>query len=444
MTRLELWRYFRPRAGGGAEPEYLFAGNRSSLGVWHHGEHWSAQGTLQYVRLENLPRRAIGPGLLGTGAAYYFQAAGTFSYQFYLRSLAFGWRDRARGTWIEFGRLSRAAEREAPSGDAVVDGIVRDELNGRLLGDMEWSFYQRAWDGVRGGVSRGGLSATLTAALPTQGTFEESANLFMDRVPVLALEATSMPGRIVRRTRVDAFAIRYDDSRSVAARPDNTTLSPRRVRIRVDTLGGAVVGAYPVPGGVVDVAVWGAVQRGRWYEQTHAGRAMTASVGQRFTAVPWRPRLRAGVVWASGDAAAGDDRHETFFPLLPSGDRLSRLNAYALMNVRDLWGSVDVAASRTVTLETAVRQVRLVNGADRWYQGSGATIRAGNYFGFQGRDGGGATALGTVVEGRFEWRPWRPLTIRAYAGRLAGGEVPQRVFLGTRLVNAWLESTVRF
>lgn len=444
MTRLEAWRYFTPRPGGGTEPEYLFAGNRSSLGVSHHGVRWSARGTLQYVRIEHLPRRAIGPGLLGTGAAYYFQAAGTFSYQFYLRGLAFGWRDRKTGTWFEVGRLSRAAGGEAASGDPAIDAIVRDELNGRLLGDMEWSFYQRAWDGVRGGVSRQGLSATLTAALPTQGTFEESANLFMDRVPVAALELTALPGRLVRRTRLEAFAIRYDDTRPVAARPDNTTLAPRRVRIRIDTVGGTVVGAYPVPGGVVDLTLWGAVQRGRWYEQTHAAQALTASAGQRFTRVAWQPRLRGGVVWASGDPAPADDRHETFFPLLPSGDRLSRLNAYALMNVRDLWGGIDAAPSRVLTVEAAVRRVRLVDGADRWYQGSGATNRAGSYFGFQGRNGGGATALGTVAEGRIEWRPWRLLTVRAYAGRLTGGDVPRRIFLGSRLVNAWLESTVRF
>lgn len=444
MTRLELWRYFTPRPGGGTEPEYLFAGNRSSLGVSHQGVRWSAQGTLQYVRLENLPRRAIGPGLLGTGAAYFFQAAGTFSYQFYLRALTLGWRDRDRGAWIELGRLSRAADREAPSGDAVIDGLVRDELNGRLLGDMEWSFYQRAWDGVRGGVARGGLAATVTAALPTQGTFEESANLSMERVPVVALELAAVPGRLVRRTRLDAFAIRYDDTRPVAARPDNTEIPVRRVQVRVDTAGASLAGAYRVPGGTLDVVAWGAVQRGRWYGQAHGGRAFTASVGQRFTAIAWRPRLRAGVAWASGDASPFDGRHETFFPMLPSGDRLSRLNAYALMNVRDLWAAAEAAPSRAIDLRAAARRVSLARGTDRWYQGSGATSRVGNYFGFQGRDGQGSASIGTVLEGSLEWRPWRRLTLRVYAGRLAGGDVPKRIFVGERLANAWLESTVRF
>ena len=68
MTRVEAWRYFHPFNNGGAEPDYTFVGNRSSLGVAYAGPRWSLQGTLQYVRLENLPARAIGPGLMGTGA----------------------------------------------------------------------------------------------------------------------------------------------------------------------------------------------------------------------------------------------------------------------------------------------------------------------------------------------------------------------------------------
>lgn len=444
LLRVEFWRYFQPRDGGAAGPDYTFGGSRSSLGVSYVGPRWSAQGTLQYVRLENLPAHAIGPGLLGTGAAYYFQAAGTFSYQFYLRGLSLAWRDPEAGTWVEAGRLSRAARVEPPSGDATIDGLLRDELNGRLLGDMEWSYYQRAWDGVRGGIARQGRSATLTVAAPTQGTYEESANLYMDHVPVAALEFAAQPGAVVRRTRLDAFAIRYADTRPVTARPDNTARQEDRVSVRITTLGASAAGAYPRGGGTVDVVVWGAVQGGRWYEQSHRARAATASAGYRRTAAPWRPRARAGIVWASGDADPRDDRHATFFPMLPSGDRLSAINAYALMNVRDAWLAVDVAPSPRLDVAGGLRRVHLSQGADRWYQGSGATVRAGNYFGFQGRDGGGATAVGTVMEARAEWRPWRAVTVRGYVGRMAAGDVAAHVFAGRRLVTGWLESAVRF
>ena len=85
---MELWRFFEPYDGGGTEPDYTFLGNRSTLGVRYDGRRWSMNGELQYVRVEGLPRGAIGPGLLGNGGAYFFQAADTFSYQFYLRALS--------------------------------------------------------------------------------------------------------------------------------------------------------------------------------------------------------------------------------------------------------------------------------------------------------------------------------------------------------------------
>lgn len=444
MSRVEVWRYFQPRPGAAVEPDYAFIGNRSALGASYAGPRWSFQGTLQYVRLENLPSKAIGPGLLGTGAAYYFQAAGEFSYQFYLRGLSLTWRDGDRGWWAEAGRLSRAASAEPASGDGTIDRIVRDELQGRLLGDMEWSFYERAWDGVRGGIAKGGRAATLTLALPTQGTYEESANLFMDRVPVAALELSARPRARVRHTRFDAFAIRYDDTRRISARPDNSGRTPARADITVVAVGGSAVGAYPSRVGTTDLALWAAQQGGHWYEQSHHGRAATASVGQRFTAVAGEPWLRAGVAWASGDGDDADDRHDTFFPMLPSGDRVSSLNAYALMNVRDLWTRLLLTPHRALEVSASAHRVRLADGADRWYQGSGATIRAGNYFGYQGRNARGATTLGTVVDAQVTWRPRTWWTLRALAGRILGGDVPATLFARPRLTTGWIESTLRF
>ncbi len=444
MTRAELWRYFQPPPNAATRPEYTFVGNRSTLGASYRGTRWSAQGALQYVRLENLPSGSIGPGLLGTGAAYFFQANGTFSYQFYLRSLSLGWRDAASGTWVEGGRLSRAASTETPSGDATIDRLVATELNGRLLGDMEWSFYQRAWDGVRGGLRRGGLAATVTAAVPTQGTFEESANLSMDRVRVAAAELTLAPGTLVPRTRVELFAIGYDDTRPVTARPDNSGHEPGRVDIRVWTAGASAAGAYPWRWGVTDVAGWAAGQSGAWYELSHRAVAATGAAGHRFTRVPWQPWLRVGTAYASGDTSVTDNRHGTFFPLLPSSDRVSRLNAYALMNVVDQWAALELQPHRALEVAASVLRVRLASTADRWYQGSGATLRLGNYFGFQGRSSRGGSTIGTVVDGSATWRPVRWWTLRAFAGRIAGGDVVTRLFRDNRLVTAWLESTLHF
>lgn len=443
VTRAELWRYFSPPPGAAREPDYAFGGTRVALGAVYEGARWAMRGTLQYVRLENLPAGAIGPGLLGTGAMYFFQAASPFSYQFYLRELSLTWKRSPARTWLEIGRFSRDRH-GLTSGDGEVDRLAEEAHGGRLLGDMPWSFYERAWDGVRGGLTHGRISAVATAAMPTQGTYEESANLFLDRVPIGAIEAAIAPGRRLRHTRLDAFAHRYDDTRPVTGRPDATAGLSRRADVHVRTAGVSAAGVYPQSWGRVESTAWVAGQWGRWFEQRHRAWAATSSLGARITRVGWEPRARAGVTYASGDRRASDVTHGTFFPMLPSGDRVSALNAYALMNVLDVWSAVDASPARTLDLRAGVHRVALASTSDRWYQGSGATVRAGGYFGFQGRRSSGARGLGVVVEGAATWRPVRWWTLRGYAGRMSGGDVVAGLFSGRRLVTASLESTVHF
>ena len=207
LTRAEFWRFFEPPPGGGVEPDYFFIGNRSTLGVNYDGRHWSMRGAIQYVRLENLPRGAIGPGLLGNGGAYYFQAAGTFSYQFYFRALSAAFTSEGRGVSVEAGRLSFTAKEAASPADPTA-ALDRARLDGRLLDDMDGSLYQRAWDGVRVQFRRGDWRWTAAAVLPTQGTFEESANLPLDRVRVVTADLAVAPGAIADHTRIRGFAVR--------------------------------------------------------------------------------------------------------------------------------------------------------------------------------------------------------------------------------------------
>ncbi|MEP7117120.1 MAG: alginate export family protein [Acidobacteriota bacterium] len=451
LTRAELWRFFEPRVGGGVHPDYVFAGNRSTLGARYDGSRWALRGAIQYVRLENLPTGAIGPGLLGTGGAYFFQANGTFSYQFYLRGLSLTFKRAAGASWLEAGRFSRAAADEPASGDATIDTLTRGSLNGRLLGDMEWSLYQRAWDGLRGGVVRDGWRATLTAAVPTQGTYEESANLAMYHVRVVAAEVTTRPGRLVRHTALTTFAYGYDDDRQVTTRPDNqgssansAVAAPTRADVRIGTVGGSLAGAYPQGSRRWDVLLWTAGQAGDWYGQSHRAYALAAQGGHQWAGAPWRPWLRAGVDYASGDRDPGDDRHGTFFAMLPSGNQFSRSSTYALSNIVDAWGEVRVSPAPSVDAQLALHHVDLAHGADGWYTGSGATMRSGNYFGFQTRPSNGATQLGAIVEGEVTWRPIRWWTLRAYGAHMAGGDVVRNLFGGARLTTAWLESLFSF
>lgn len=443
LTRAEVWRFFDPPANAATEPDYAFVGNRSTLGARYDGRRWSVRGTVQYVRLENLPRGAIGPGLLGNGAAYYFQAAGTFSYQFYLRELSASLSSPSRAVTFEAGRLSFAAD-PAPANAHAAEALAEARIDGRLFGDMDGSFYQRAWDGVRLRVTRGAWQWTTAAVLPTQGTFEESANLPLDRVRVVTSEVSAAPGSLATHTQFRGFGSWYRDSREVRARPDNTGRMARAADVSIGTIGASAAGVYPWRSGAWDVVVWSAGQVGDWYGQTHRAWSAVTEGGYRWAAAAWQPWLRAGVTYASGDGNPADGRHGTFFAPLPSGDRFVASNTYALMNVVDAWTELRLRPHPRVDAAIDVHRVSLASGGDRWYFGSGATERRGAFFGYLARNTRGARALGTVVEGDVSWRPVRWWTLRGYAASIAGGDAVSAVFAGRRLFTASLESRLGF
>jgi hypothetical protein len=443
VTRAEAWRFFEPPQGGGTEPNYVFVGNRSTLGAHYAGRRWGLRGAIQYVRLENLPRGAIGPGLLGNGGAYYFQAAGTFSYQFYLRALSAAFTSASGGVTVEAGRFSFTPEAtESPTDPAFA--LARSRLDGRLLGDMDGSLYQRAWDGVRVRAGRGAWRWTGAAVLPTQGTFEESANLPLDRVRILSGEVTVAPGGLADHTRVQAFAMAYRDTRRVRARPDNSGLMAQTADVTVATFGASAVGVYPRQAGAWDLVVWTAGQAGDWYGQSHRAWSALAEGGFHWTAAPGQPWVRAGVTYASGDGDGRDGRHGTFFPMLPSGDRFVRSNIYAVMNIVDAWTETRVTLHPRLEVVVGLHHVSLASDDDRWYLGSGATERRGNFFGFLGRNTRGASGLGTLAEADVAWQPTGWWTLRGYLAGVAGGDAVRALFVGDRLVTAAVESRFRF
>jgi hypothetical protein len=443
LTRFELWRFFEPPPNGGVEPDYAFFGNRSTLGARYRGQRWGLRGAIQYVRLENLPGGAIGPGLLGNGAAYFFQAAGTFSYQFYLRELSASLSFPSRGLTLEAGRLSFTTDPRARAGHPA-EQLAQARLDGRLLGDMDGSLYQRAWDGVRLQVTHGSWQWTTAAVLPTQGTFEESANVPIDRLRVLSSEVRARPGALAAHSEVRGFASWYRDTREVRARPDNTGSQARAADVSIGTFGAAAAGVYPWRSGAWDVVAWAAGQVGDWYGQPHWAASGVAEGGYRWSAAPWQPWLRAGATYASGDGANVDGRHGTFFPLLPSGDRFVRSNVYALMNVIDLWSELRAQPHPRLGAVAGVHHVSLASAADRWYVGSGATERRGNFFGYLGRNTRGARPLGTLVEGELTWSATRWWRWRGYLAGMAGGDAVRAVFSGHRLFTAAFDSTLSF
>ncbi len=451
VARVESWSFFEPPPGGDpstplgtGSPDYVFVGNRLTFGVKAEGRRWAAEGALQYIQLWNLPSAAYGPGALGTGALYFAASETATQYQLYPRRLALTLKDLMPGVSFMVGRMGYASGAEAASGVPAIEAVKRERLDARLLGEFEWSIVQRAFDGVRLDVDRTGWHATAALMMPTQGGFEESATPTITDIKVAAGSVTFRPHVVLPWSELQLFVDVYRDRRPVASRPDNTGLAAIDVDVTVTAFGASQVGVFPTVAGELDSLVWVAGQLGDWYGQGHRAFSAAGEIGHRWTAVDWRPWVRAGFLYASGDGDPRDDDHGTFFQMLPTLSRYSASTTYSQMNLRDLFVQAHAYPRDRIRVRVDLHRVDLAQGEDRWYSGSGATARQGGYFGYEARPSGGERGLGTVLEGWVDVAFNRRWSVNGYVGTIWGGDVVRRLFADDRLRFFYLENVLSF
>ena len=448
VTRVESWSYFQPKGDplalpppGSAplgSPDYTFLGDRAELGVRVEGSHVDLSGAFNYVRLENLPTTAIGPGGLGSGAFYYAAAGVRYSYQLYLGELTARVKS-SNGTSLTVGRMPFSSGGEVQAGSFSLQHLRAERLQSRLIGNFEWSYYQRRFDGARLDVDRPHWHFNLAAFVPTQGGFEESTNLSMPKIQVATSSITLKSSNV----EWQGFGYFYRDRRGEAAVVDNSFSLDRPINVSIGTAGGSYARVLPRRTGEYDLVAWIATQAGDWYGRSHRAASVAIEAGHRWTRVTSRPWLRAGYLWASGDRNGQDSRHGTFFQMLPSSRKYGLSSAYAQMNLSDAFAQLAIEPRR-LRARIEVHALHLASGADLWYQGSGATASRGRFFGFSGRAARGATALGTVLEGAIDVPIRKHWSINGYAGVMSGGNVVANWFTNKRLTLWSIENVVRF
>lgn len=443
LTRIEMWSFFTPPPGGG-DPDYAHVGNRLFFGIEGRRPRLDYVVGLQYVQFGGLPDGAIGPGPLGTGGAYFQQAGRSDSRQLYLRALNVRLKQVLPGLDVQVGRMGYTSGAEGASGVPKIEAVKRQRLDSRLVGEFEWSIYQRAYDGVRADWTRGPARITGSALRPTQGGFEDAAGVGIDDLTIVTGAGTFKPGSPVPGAELQIFAHYYDDSRHVSGRPDNSGRAAARADVEVGTFGASVAGAYAAPAGQVDVLGWLAVQNGSWYDQSHRAWSVALEGGHQWTATAWQPWVRGGLLHASGDDRPADGRHATFFQMLPTVRRYSMTTAYSQMNLNDRFVQVLLRPAAQLALRADVHWLSLSAGADRWYFGSGATQEEGSIFGFATRPSGGATGLGTAIEGSADYALNRHFSVNGYVGHIRGGDVVRRSFSGDAMTFGYLETQIRF
>jgi hypothetical protein len=444
VMRLESWRFFEPQPGGG-DPGYAFLGNRLRLEARRRWRRVEVDVAAQYVGFVGLPARASGPGPLGTGALYFDQGGKRENPQeLYLRYANVRLPNVLPGVDLQLGRMGYTSGAEAPSGVPKIETIKRQRLDSRLVGEFEWSLYQRAFDGARVDASRARWRATGIAAMPTQGGFARAAGSTMTDVVVSGGTLSSRPagGTALSHTQVQGFGLHYHDRRPVTQRPDNTGRMSTAVDVDVATFGGVVVGAYPSGPGEADVFGWTAAQAGTWYDDDHRAFALAGEGGYQWTNTAWRPWVRGGVFHASGDRSATDGRHETFFPMLPTLRRFSQTTVYSTMNLDDRFVQLLARPRPPLGLRLDVHRLTLASANDLWYGGSGATLGEGNTFGYVGRRSNGSRDLGTSVEMSADYALTSHLSVNAFLARIHGGPVVTLTFGGNRLWYGYVEGVV--
>jgi hypothetical protein len=412
VTTVESWSFFAPQRDG-ADPTYTLFSNRARLGVQVEGQRLIIEGSFQYAQLFGLPRDAFGPGPFGPGALYFAASRTPEAFQLYMQSLSLTLRDVLPDLSLRVGRMPYNSD----------DGTAHQ---GRLIGTAEWTPFQRSFDGVRADYSSDAWSLHAAFLMPTQGAFEESASPTIGKVQVGTASLNAGRARL--------FAHNYRDTRAVAARPDNTGIPASAVDVNIQTLGGSA--------SLYGVQLWGAWQRGRWYSDAHRAFSVSADAGHIWSDAFWRPGVRAGAEYSTGDSDPNDRKHGTFFPILPTTRPNLLRGTYAQMNLRDLHIAGSLRPNQKLEIDAAIHHLSLAHRQDRWYTGTGATAFRGEYFGFSSRPSTLRTGLGTFVQLAATTTLTPSWKVSAATGIVRGGDVVTRQFAGRTLWVMTLESAV--
>lgn len=149
---------------------------------------------------------------------------------------------------------------------------------------------------------------------------------------------------------------------------------------------GGVLGSYNVStiGGryVADKNNWlwdleGAVQFGRWSNQSILARMGTAAFGYYFKDCCWTPTVWVGYDYASGDPNPGvGNVHRTFNQLFPFGHYyLGFIDVVGRQNINDFNGQVAFYPAKWLTTFVQFHVFRLDSPKDALYAASGRPIR---------------------------------------------------------------------
>lgn len=448
-SRLESWEWFTPNTG---DPSYMFLGNHLRLGLSKQGKNLDWVFEIESPILLNLPENAIASGVqgqLGLGASYYAandrkrNVGGMFPKQVYAKvNNAFG----SKNASVRLGRFEFQDGSEVTAKNATLGTIKRDRVHQRLIGPFVFTHVMRSFDGFHYVYNKPKINYTVVGAFPTRGVLQVDGWGWM-KTAFLYGSATGQvnPGKAsTGEWRV--FGIYYDDWRQVL-KADNRSAAIRLAdngSIRLGTFGGHYVHVAETKAGTFDILGIGAGQFGKWGALNQRSGMIDLEGGWQPKFLPkLKPWVRAGYYYGTGDGNPNDNKHTTFFQILPTPRPFARFPFFDMMNNEDRFGMLTVRPHKRLTLKTEAHALRLANHNDLWYLGGGAFQPW--TFGYQARSTTGARGLANLYDVSADFFVNANLAFSLYYGYAQGKSVMQAIYpKGPNAHLGYLEVTYRF
>ncbi len=421
------WDWFQPSSGNNA---YGYSGNILRLNFAEKRKGWDWDAELAAPFLLGLPDHATAAapqGALGLGSNYYSANGNSrysgmvFAKQLYVRFKGLG---ASEANTLQVGRFEFNDGSELVPKNATLATLKRDRVSQRLIGSFGWSDVGRSFDGVHYSYSKPANDFTFVAATPTRGVYQTDGWSW-NRVGFGYASFTHEWGSGKHAADTRFFVLDYDDWRHIL-KTDNRPLALRSgdtENIHIQTFGAHSLHVFTTTAGTIDALAWGAGQTGRWGMQTQLAYALDFEGGYQPAALPgplakMKPWLRGGFTVGSGDGNPNDNRHGTFFQVLPTPRPYARFPFFNMMNTEDRFGALVLRPHSKISISSEFHALRLSNSKDLWYSGGG--VFQPWTFGYTGRATAGFRSLGNLYDTSVEYRTTRHVTLTGYFGFTQG------------------------
>jgi hypothetical protein len=454
QTSYEFWDYFRP-ATPSLTSSYDLWEVRARLGLQFTSSIVDGLVQGQYTGLYGLPSNALAPppiGALGLGGAYSNANNGStspdavFLRQAYL-NIKLGALGLA-GTSLKMGRFEFFEGMEYKSDNEKFNNIKKNRIAQRLFGSNA-VYVQRTFDGFSTVYDNANFNFTATGVHPTQGGFNVQGQNEISKIDMFYTALTAKKNALLPNTEGRLFYTYYHDDRPIAP-VDNRPVSKRtplnQQALALHTIGAHLLTLQNSGANSIDGLLWGAYQFGDWTNQNQSAWAFDAELGYQRTDLPLKPWLRAVYYTSSGDNNAGDDQHNTFFSMLPSGRQYAKFPFYNLMNVQDAFVQFITSPTDKTKITVDFHHLALANRNDLFYGGLGATSTSGvGTFGFNGRPSGNSSTIGHLLDVTLTYNFTKEVFTRLYYAHAFGGSVIENNYAAkTNADTAWIELNAAF